>query len=136
MEKFQFFSEGEVEKGYYIGKVTMNKVSDLFTSKEQKRELKAYHVTFHDGARTRLHYHESDQILIAIEGEGMVEVVKRVEEADGGKFELVVEDSTHFSNGESVLIPAGKIHWHGGIKGRKGKFSHIAILRNVGTMWL
>jgi quercetin dioxygenase-like cupin family protein len=135
LEKIQFFAEGQIEKGYYIGKVTMNKVSDMFSSKDQKRELKVYNVTFHDGARTRLHYHESDQMLIAMEGEGMVEILEKIEQTKDGKYELVIAESAHFSNGEAVLIPAGKIHWHGGIKG-KGKFSHIAILRNVNTMWL
>ena len=84
METIQFFKEGEPETDYAIGKVTMNKVSDRFAAKDLKRELKAYFVTFHDGARTRLHYHESDQILIATEGIGFVEIVKRIEETPDG----------------------------------------------------
>lgn len=134
MEKITFFSEGETETEYAIGKVTMNKVSDRF--KEQKKELKAYFVTFHDGARTRLHYHDSDQILIAIEGEGMVEIFKKIEPTGDGKCELVVEDSTNLKDGETVLVPSGKLHWHGGITGQKGKFSHIAVLKNSATVWL
>ena len=134
MEKITFFTEGETETEYAIGKVTMNKVSDRF--KVQKKELKTYFVTFHDGARTRLHYHDSDQILIATEGEGMVEIFKKIEATDGGKYQLVAEDSTQFKDGESVLIPAGKLHWHGGLSGQKGKFSHIAILKNGATVWL
>jgi len=133
LEKITFFTEGETETEYAIGKVTMNKVSDRF--KVQKKELKTYFVTFHDGARTRLHYHDSDQILIAIEGEGMVEIFKKIEAAQDGKYQLVVEDSTNFKDGETVLIPAGKLHWHGGITGQKGKFSHIAILKNGSTVW-
>jgi quercetin dioxygenase-like cupin family protein len=136
LEKIDFFTEGEIEPEYTVGKVTMNKVSDRFTSKEQKRELKTYFVTFHDGARTRLHYHDSDQILIATEGEGMVEIVKKVESKNDGTYELIIQESTNFKKGETVLIPAGKIHWHGGISGQKGKFSHIAILKNCVTMWL
>ena len=141
METIQFFKEGEPETEYAIGKVTMNKVSDRFAAKDQKRELKAYYVTFHDGARTRLHYHESDQILIATEGGGIgfVEILKRIEETpDGGsnKYSFEIEDFTEFKDGESVIIPAGKIHWHGAKKGSKDKFSHIAILRNTTTFWL
>jgi quercetin dioxygenase-like cupin family protein len=134
LEKITFFTEGEAETEYAIGKVTMNKVSDRF--KEQKKELKAYFVTFHDGARTRLHYHDSDQILIAIEGEGMVEIFKKIEPTGDGKYELVVEDSTSLKGGETVLVPSGKLHWHGGIMGQKGKFSHIAVLKNSATVWL
>jgi quercetin dioxygenase-like cupin family protein len=136
METIQFFEEGGVEKEYVVGKVTMNKVSDRFTSKDQHKELKAYFVTFHDGARTRLHYHESDQILIATEGEGRVEIVKKIEESKDSAFEIILEESTNFKDGETVLIPGGKIHWHGAVPGSKGKFSHIAILRNTRTTWL
>jgi len=57
----------------------MNKVSDRFADKDLKKELKAYFVTFYDGARTRLHYHESDQILIAIDGTAFAEIVKRIQ---------------------------------------------------------
>ena len=136
MDKIHFFTDGEIETEYYIGKVTVNKVSDRFQSKDQKRELKAYFVTFHDGAKTRLHYHDSDQILIATEGEGNVTILKKVEESGNESYKMVIEDSINFKDGESVLIPAGKLHWHGGIRGTKGKFSHIAFLRNGATTWL
>lgn len=135
MEKIQFFEEGAIEGEYAVGKVTMNKVSDMFTSKDQRRELKAYFVSFHDGARTRLHYHESDQILIAMEGEGRVEIIRRIEESGDGNPELIVDEATNFKNGETVLIPAGKLHWHGAAPGSKAKFAHIAILRNTPTVW-
>ena len=136
METIQFFTEGEVEKDYAIGKVTMNKVSDKFTSKGQHGELKTYFVTFHDGARTRLHYHDSDQILIAYEGEGFVEIVKRINETHDDSYSFEVEDYAEFKNGETVIIPAGKLHWHGARKGSRSKFSHIAILKNSRTVWL
>lgn len=136
METIQFFAEGEVEKEYAIGRVTMNKVSDRFSSKDQHGELKTYFVTFHDGARTRLHYHDSDQILIAYDGEGFVEIVRRINESRDKDYSLEVEDYTEFKNGETVLIPAGKLHWHGAKKGAPGKFSHIAILKNSKTVWL
>jgi quercetin dioxygenase-like cupin family protein len=136
MEKFQFFEQGTLETEYAIGKITMNKVSDMFTSKDQLTELKAYYVTFIDGARTRLHYHQSDQILIAMEGEGRVEIVRKIQWADKGGAELIVDESTNFTKGETVLIPGRKLHWHGAVPGSKGKFAHIAILRNTPTVWL
>jgi quercetin dioxygenase-like cupin family protein len=136
LEKILFFKEGELEKEYAIGKVTMNKVSDRFASKDLKKELKTYFVTFYDGARTRLHYHESDQILIATEGEGFVEIVKKIEETHDGEYTFVIEDATDFKDGETVIIPAGKVHWHGAKKGSIGKFSHIAVLKNTPTVWL
>ena len=135
MEKIQFFEDGTPEKEYAIGKVTMNKVSDMFTVKGLQNQLKTYFVTFHDGARTRLHYHESDQILIAYKGEGFVEIVRRIEEVSDGKFSFEVEDYTEFKDGEAVIVPAGKLHWHGAKKGSKETFSHIAVLKNTPTVW-
>lgn len=73
---------------------------------------------------------------MATEGISFIEIVKRIEEAPDGKYFFVIEDSTEFKDGESVIIPAGKIHWHGAKKGSKDKFSHIAILRNTPTFWL
>jgi quercetin dioxygenase-like cupin family protein len=74
--------------------------------------------------------------LIATEGIGFIKIVKRIEEMSDGKYSFVIEDSTEFRDGESVIIPAGKIHWHGAKRGSKDKFSHIAILRNMPTIWL
>jgi quercetin dioxygenase-like cupin family protein len=136
METIQFFAEGEVEKEYAIGRVTMNKVSDRFARKDQQGELKTYFVTFHDGARTRLHYHDTDQILIAYDDEGFVEIVRRIDGSHEKGYSLEVEDYTEFKKGETVLVPAGKLHWHGAKKGSPGKFSHIAILKNSKTVWL
>lgn len=60
--------------------------------------IQAAYVHFSPGARTRLHRHTSDQLLIVTSGIG------KVGDADG---EHVI------AIGDSVLIPAGHDHWHG-----------------------
>ncbi|MGI0036838.1 MAG: hypothetical protein ACRD99_00590, partial [Nitrososphaera sp.] len=72
----------------------------------------------------------------AYEGEGFVEIVKRINETADKSYSFEVEDYAEFKNGETVIIPAGKLHWHGAIKGARGRFSHIAILKNSKTVWL
>ena len=53
--------EKKVNENYFTGNVIMREVLGQINSAEQEM----YHVTFQNGALTTLHYHESDQILIA-----------------------------------------------------------------------
>ena len=68
-------------------------------------------VTFHDGARNKLHHHGSDQLLVVTAGHGIV---------------ATEADTIEVSTGDVIHIPAGERHWHGAQIGRE--FSHISIL--------
>jgi quercetin dioxygenase-like cupin family protein len=131
LQKKDYYLEGKQETDNYIGKVFVNRVSDCLGSED----LKTYFVTFYDGARTRLHYHDSEQVLIAHEGEGFVTVIDKIQEKEDQTFELISEYSVNIKPGESVMIPAEKLHWHGAKYDSK-KFSHISILKNGNTVWL
>ena len=61
-----------VNSNYFTGKVNIREI----LSEENSSEQEIYHVTFYNGALTSLHYHESDQILIATKGEGVVGLVE------------------------------------------------------------
>lgn len=65
---------------------------------ENSKDLRAAYVHFGAGARTRPHHHTSDQLLIVTSGIG------KIGDEDG---EHVV------ATGDSVVIPAGHVHWHG-----------------------
>lgn len=78
--------------------------------------LRVTAVTFRDGARNKLHWHSTDQVLVVTHGRGIV--------ATRGE-ELRVEP------GDVVLIPAGEHHWHGAEPDQH--FTHLAIL-TPGTM--
>ena len=69
-------------------------------------------VTFPAGVRNKFHSHESDQVLIVTEGEGLVVTDDRRAEVKAG---------------DVVFAPAGEKHWHGATDG--GAFSHITITR-------
>ena len=64
--------EKNVNSNYFTGKVKIREI----LSEENSPEQEMYHVTFYNGALTSLHYHESDQILIATKGEGVVGLVE------------------------------------------------------------
>lgn len=68
-------------------------------------------VNFSKGARTKLHSHTSDQVLLVTAGTGIVAT-----EQD----ELVVRV------GDIIYIPVGEKHWHGATK--DSEFSHIYVV--------
>jgi quercetin dioxygenase-like cupin family protein len=112
--------EKKVNEAYFTGNVTIREVLSEANSAEQEM----YHVTFHNGARTTLHSHESDQILIATRGRGVIGLI------NGNSInEFIIEDDDILfleKEGDTVCIPNNKLHFHGAI--RKGEdFSHIAI---------
>lgn len=73
--------------------------------------LRVTAVTFENGARNRWHRHTTDQVLVGVEGAGIV--ATEAEEIAIGP-------------GEVVLIPAGERHWHGAQPGRA--FTHLSIV--------
>jgi quercetin dioxygenase-like cupin family protein len=112
--------EVKVNQNYFTGSVILREVLAEKNSAEQEM----YHVTFQNGALTTLHYHESDQILIATKGKGVVGLIK--EGISVSKFEIGDIDITFFeSEGDTICVPSNKLHFHGAIRGEN--FSHIAI---------
>ena len=111
--------EKKVNDNYFTGNVLIREILGESNSAEQEM----YHVTFNDGALTTLHFHESDQILIATKGKGVVGSIKgsRVTECKIDDNDITILEN----EGDTVLIQANKIHFHGAM-GRED-FSHIAI---------
>ena len=73
--------------------------------------LRVTSVTFHDGARNRLHHHSTEQVLVVTHGRGIV---------------ATEAEELHVEVGDVVLIPAGERHWHGAEPGQT--FTHLSIL--------
>jgi quercetin dioxygenase-like cupin family protein len=122
MQKYNIYTakEKNVNSNYFTGKVIIREVIGEVNSAEQE----VYHVTFYNGALTTLHYHESDQILIATKGRG---VVGMVEGSRILKSEVDVNSITFLNEGDTVCIPANIIHFHGALNGED--LSHIAIMK-------
>ena len=70
----------------------------VLADESNSEHLAAALVHFAAGARTKRHRHTSDQLLLVTSGIGQV--------GD--------EDGAHvLGTGDSVVIPAGHVHWHG-----------------------
>ncbi|MEO9321314.1 MAG: cupin domain-containing protein [Nitrososphaera sp.] len=114
---------------YFTGRVEIRKmVSDL-----QSREAEMFLVTFYGGARTKLHFHDSDQILLATEGSGLVAVQSKASLAseEHASVDFVIRQ---LQAGDFVMVPAGLWHWHGAKD--EGQFAHYQVKRPGSTTWL
>lgn len=90
-----------------VGDVT----SQVLVGEIESRDIRVSSVTFRDGARNRFHRHSRDQILVVIEGRGMIALADR---------------SIEIERGDVVTIPAGELHWHGALPGET--FTHLSII--------
>jgi mannose-6-phosphate isomerase-like protein (cupin superfamily) len=109
----------KVDPSYFRGNVILQQV----LGDENSRELEIYHVFFKNGAMTTVHYHETDQVLIATKGRGIVGIINSDSITDFGIEDI--ETVPMNTEGDVVQIPAFKMHFHGGAS--KEDFSHIAI---------
>jgi quercetin dioxygenase-like cupin family protein len=123
----------------FIGDFEIKRTFNESDSEEQEM----YHVTFKNGAMTKIHTHESEQILIATTsssenshhsdiGRGFVVIIEKDENmtgADDPKFHI---SKTIFLNkiGDAVCIPSNVLHCHGSTN-QGQDFSHIAIRRST-----
>ncbi|MBV8084646.1 MAG: cupin domain-containing protein [Chloroflexi bacterium] len=73
-------------------------------------------VWFENGARTRPHIHDNDQLLEVVEGTCVV--------ADEHSLK-------HLAEGEIAFVKAGEWHWHGADKGTDA--CHLSIRKNGPT---
>jgi quercetin dioxygenase-like cupin family protein len=123
----------------FIGNFEIRRIFNESDSKEQEM----YYVTFKDGAMTKIHTHESEQILIAMNsssdspsdmmGRGFVVLIEKDSNAASG------DDNPQFSIsktifldkiGDTVCIPPNVLHCHGSTQ--EGlDFSHIALRRST-----
>jgi len=82
-------------------------------------------VHFENGSKTKLHFHNGNQVLMAIKGKGSLEIFKKY----GSKkteFKIKRIERISLNEGDIVHIPAKILHTHGSIN-KKKEFSHIAI---------
>ena len=119
--------EMKVNPDYFTGKVLLQELSSIVESQEQK----IFHVTFQNGARTKLHTHTGGQTLIVTKGKGSLQMYLK---SGNGKSKFLIKktDKINLSEGDIVYIPAKKLHTHGSID-KNRVFSHIAINANAST---
>jgi quercetin dioxygenase-like cupin family protein len=77
---------------------------------EDARVLRIASITFRDGARTVLHHHDYEQVLVVTDGRGI----------------LATEHEEHYVQlGHVVFVPTGERHWHGAEPGQH--MTHLSI---------
>ncbi|MDC0209861.1 cupin [Nitrosopumilus sp.] len=111
----------DVNSEWFTGKTWMKVLSEKIKSKDQD----IYHVHFEKGSRTKLHFHNGNQVLMAVKGKGSLEIFKKygTKKSD---FKIKKTERISLNEGDIVHIPAKTLHTHGSIDKNK-EFSHIAI---------
>ena len=123
MKKSNIYSKGDKRKinlNWFTNKVHMKDISSKIKSKEQD----IYHVYFENGAKTKMHKHNGNQILIVTKGVGSFETFRKF----GSKkkeFKIKNIEKISLKEGDVVYIPSNTLHTHGSTS--KKTFSHIAI---------
>src|SRR5438105_654163 len=93
---------------YFEGRVEIKKmITEALT-----KDIETFLVTFSDGARTKLHYHETDQVLVATEGNGIVALQTGVKMENDTNATVKLDELHYLNEGDFVCVPAGKWHWH------------------------
>ena len=124
MKKTNIFGSGDQRKvnpEWFTNKTWMKVLSNKIKSQDQD----IYHVYFEKGSKTKLHWHNGNQVLIGVKGKGSLEIFKRYG-ASKNNFTIKRIERITLNEGDIVHIPEKTLHTHGSIDKNK-TFSHIAI---------
>ena len=91
---------------------------------QESKDFRMFYVQFLKGARTFVHSHSSDQILIGMEGKGLLVFLEKNDSGYQQKDEPIF-----LQKGDTVVVPKGIFHYHGS-NDKTETFGHIAILQN------
>lgn len=116
-----YANEKKVSSYYFDGEVIIREIYNESNSNDQE----VYFVEFARGALTTIHYHETEQFLVPLYGNGVIG------EIDNNKSKSLVDFT--FENlsirslkvGEIVSIKPNVLHFHGASPGQN--FSHVAF---------
>ena len=110
----------DVSKNWFVGEPILKDLSESLEINENK----IFHVTFPNGAKTKLHYHQGGQLLIVTEGIGSLVIFRKLE-GNESNFKIEEEKTIELKKGSIQYIPPKILHTHGSITGET--LSHIAI---------
>ena len=124
MKKSNIHGSGDkrnVNPDWFTNKTWMKVLSEKIKSKDQD----IYHVHFENGSRTKLHAHNGNQVLIATNGKGSLEIIRKFGSSKTN-FKIKKMEKITLNEGDIVHISAKTLHTHGSTDKAK-LFSHIAI---------
>ena len=110
----------DVSKEWFVGEPALKDLSENLAI----NECKTFHVTFPNGAKTKLHYHQGGQLLIVTKGIGSLVIFNKTD-GDETKFGIEEKEVIELKEGSIQYIPPKILHTHGSINGET--LSHIAI---------
>lgn len=106
---------------YFTGTAFLTDLTKIISIKQHK----IYNVLFKKMSRTKLHYHQGDQILIVTGGQGRLVTYTKLWGNMKKKLKIKQSKVLTLSKGDIAYIQAGRLHWHGCTGNRD--FSHLAI---------
>jgi len=124
MKKTNIYGSGDQRKvnpEWFTGKTWMKVLSNKIKSQDQD----IYHVHFEKGSRTKIHWHNGNQVLMGVKGKGSLEIFKKYKTTKSN-FKIKKIEKITLNEGDVVHIPAKTLHTHGSVD-KKKIFSHIAI---------
>jgi quercetin dioxygenase-like cupin family protein len=124
IEKSNIYSPGDKRKinpEWFTEKVHMKDISAKIKSDGQDM----YHVYFQNGAKTKMHQHNGNQVLIVTKGIGSLEIFRK-QGTSSSNFRIKRIEKMSLKEGDMVHIPSNTLHTHGS-SDKKKVFSHIAI---------
>ncbi len=124
MKKTNIYGSGDQRKvnpEWFTNKTWMKVLSNKIKSQDQD----IYHVHFEKGSKTKLHWHNGNQVLIGIKGKGSLEIFKRYGTSKNN-FTIKRIERITLNEGDILHIPEKTLHTHGSVD-KKKIFSHIAI---------
>ncbi len=126
IKKIKLDDNLEIDKtGKKLGKISLNRLSENLSTSE----FKSYFIKFEKGSKSKIHIHNSDQIIIGMEGIGQLVTFSKIE--DKNTFET--KESLELKEGEAVLLPSGTPHWHGATENQNS--SQLSFMKNSDTTW-
>ena len=128
-------SREDVSKNWFVGEPILKDLTGLL----ENNESKIFHVTFPDGAKTKLHYHQGGQLLIVTKGTGSLVIFDKTGEGDS-EFKIQEKQVIELNEGSIQYIPARILHTHGAVG--DSTLAHIAInypatekIEDAETIW-
>src|SRR6187200_463598 len=120
-------SEKKVNPYYFDGEVTIREIYNESSSNDQE----VYFVEFSTGALTTIHFHETEQFLVPIYGNGVIGEIETNKSNSllDSTFENLIIRSLNV--GEMVSIKPNIFHFHGASPGQN--FSHMAFRKMFET---
>ena len=97
-----------LEKPLFTGKV----IRQSPVTGDEGSQLNIDYIYFPKGVRNKFHAHSNDQVLIVLDGQGIVATRKQ---------------KVFLKKGDIVWVPAGEEHWHGAVSG--SKLAHISVTK-------